>query len=59
VKISESGNYSLREAVFSKLSTLPVSYFDSTPSGDIMSRSINDVDNIGQTLSQYLGNAIY
>jgi ATP-binding cassette subfamily B protein len=38
---------------------LSVSYFDSTPSGDIMSRSINDVDNIGQTLSQYLGNAIY
>jgi ATP-binding cassette subfamily B protein len=59
LKMSESGSYSLRDAVFKKLNQLPISYFDRVPSGDIMSRSINDVDNIGQTLSQYLGNIVY
>ncbi|OAV63206.1 ABC transporter transmembrane region [Bacteroidales bacterium Barb4] len=57
--MSESGSYKIRGAVFDKLNTLPISYFDKTPSGDIMSRTINDVDNIGQTLSQYLGNIVY
>jgi ATP-binding cassette subfamily B protein len=57
--MSESGSYSLRDAVFTKLNKLPISYFDRIPSGDIMSRSINDVDNIGQALSQNLGNMIY
>jgi ATP-binding cassette subfamily B protein len=57
--MSEGGSYTLREAVFSKLNKLPISYFDKTPSGDIMSRTINDVDNIGQALSQYLGNIFY
>jgi ATP-binding cassette subfamily B protein len=59
LKLSEGGSYTLRETVFTKLSKLPISYFDRTPSGDIMSRTINDVDNIGQALSQYLGNFFY
>jgi ATP-binding cassette subfamily B protein len=57
--MSESGSYSLRDAVFTKLNRMPISYFDRIPSGDIMSRSINDVDNIGQALSQNLGNMVY
>ncbi|MDR1234950.1 MAG: ABC transporter ATP-binding protein/permease [Mycoplasmataceae bacterium] len=59
LKLSESGSYTLRDAVFSKLNNMPIGYFDRTPSGDIMSRTINDVDNIGQALSQYLGNIFY
>jgi ATP-binding cassette subfamily B protein len=57
--MSETGSYNIRNAVFTRLNQLPIHYFDSTPSGDIMSRTINDVDNIGLALSQYLGNAIY
>jgi ATP-binding cassette subfamily B protein len=57
--MSEGGSYSLRNAVFTKFNKLPISYFDKTPPGDTMSRSINDIDNIGQTLSQYLGNVVY
>jgi ATP-binding cassette subfamily B protein len=57
--MSEGGSYTLRNAVFTKLNRLPISYFDRTPSGDIMSRTINDVDNIGQAMSQYLGNIFY
>jgi ATP-binding cassette subfamily B protein len=57
--MSESGSYTLRDAVFKKLNKLPISYFDTTSSGDIMSRTINDTDNIGQSFSQYLGNIAY
>jgi ATP-binding cassette subfamily B protein len=59
LKMSEGGSYTLRDAVFTKLNKMPISYFDRTPSGDIMSRTINDVDNIGQALSQYLGSIFY
>ncbi|GHU47435.1 hypothetical protein FACS1894218_1820 [Bacilli bacterium] len=59
LKMSEGGSYKIRNAVFTKLNNLSIKYFDSTPSGDIMSRTINDVDNIGQTLSQYLGSVVY
>lgn len=34
--------------MFSKMQDLPLSYFDRTPHGDIMSRFTNDVDNISQ-----------
>jgi ATP-binding cassette subfamily B protein len=57
--MSEGGSYTLRDAVFTKLNRMPIGYFDRTPSGDIMSRSINDVDNIGQAMSQYLGSVFY
>ena len=36
----------MRDDMFSKLQNLPVSYFDRTPHGDVMSRFANDVDNI-------------
>jgi ATP-binding cassette subfamily B protein len=58
LKLSEGGGYSLRDAIFKKLNRMPISYFDRTPSGDIMSRAINDANNIGDALSQYLGNCV-
>lgn len=59
LRMSENGCYSLRNAIFEKLKNLPIGYFDRTPSGDIMSRTINDSTNIGMALSQYLGNLVY
>ena len=41
---------SLREQINTKLSTLPLRFFDSNTKGDILSRIINDVDNIDLTL---------
>jgi ATP-binding cassette subfamily B protein len=43
---------SLRTAISQKINRLPLSYFDSTNTGDILSRVTNDVDTIGQTLNQ-------
>ena len=42
----------LREDVENKVHTLPLKYYDSMNRGELLSRLTNDLDNIGQTLSQ-------
>lgn len=44
----------LRRDMFDKMESLPISYFDRTPHGDIMSRYTNDVDAIRQFVTQTL-----
>jgi ATP-binding cassette subfamily B protein len=50
----------LRQDLFVKIQSLPVSFFDRSEAGDLMSRLINDVSTIdrafGQTVAQMLGN---
>lgn len=46
--------YELRKEVNAKLSRLPTRFFDTHPNGEILSRFINDFDNIGNTLQQSL-----
>ena len=50
--------YRLRESVQTKLSRLPLSYFDKRQRGEVLSRATNDIDNIGQTLQQSMGQLI-
>ena len=50
--------YTLRLQVMDKMTRLPVSYFDSHPHGEILSRFVNDFDNISSTLQQSLTQAI-
>jgi len=50
-RISQSTVYTMRKELFRKISHLPISYLDSHPHGDIMSRMTNDVDNISNTIS--------
>lgn len=47
--------YRMREELQAKLSRLPLSYFDQQKRGEVLSRATNDIDNIGQTLQQTLG----
>ncbi|QES50278.1 multidrug ABC transporter ATP-binding protein [Streptomyces venezuelae] len=47
--------YRMREELQAKLSRLPLSYFDRQKRGEVLSRATNDIDNIGQTLQQTLG----
>ncbi|QIP88721.1 ABC transporter ATP-binding protein [Streptomyces sp. Tu 2975] len=42
----------LREEAGTKLSRLPLSYFDEQPRGEVLSRTTNDIDNITQTMQQ-------
>lgn len=50
--ISQKMVYDLRREVNEKISRLPLKYFDSNTTGDILSRVINDVDTISRTLEQ-------
>ncbi len=52
--VAQRAVYDLRKQVNDKLSRLPVSYFDQHPHGEILSRFVNDFDNISSTLQQSL-----
>ncbi|MCL2032949.1 MAG: ABC transporter ATP-binding protein/permease [Methanomassiliicoccaceae archaeon] len=43
---------SMRSDISGKINRLPFSYFNKTSYGDVLSRTTNDVDTIGQTLNQ-------
>ena len=48
----------LREDVEAKVNRLPLSYFDRTQRGELISRVTNDIDNITQTMQQSLSSAL-
>lgn len=52
--ITQKFSKNLREKISKKINKLPLSYFDSTTYGDILSRVTNDVDTLSQTLNQSL-----
>ena len=52
VDVAQLTSAKLRRDLFAKLGTLPLKYYDTHSSGDIMSRLTNDVDNVSNTLSQ-------
>ncbi len=49
-RVSTSVVKSLRKKAYAKLSTLNISFFDSTPKGDVISRIISDSENVGDGL---------
>ena len=51
--------YGLREDITSKINRLPLKYFDNTLIGDILSRVTNDVDTVGMTMAQSVGNLFH
>ena len=54
VSVSQGSVQMIRNDLFEKLQKLPVRYFDSNPTGEIMSRFTNDVDNIDVMLNNSL-----
>ncbi len=54
VVVVNAAVYRLRRDVEAKLARLPLSYFDSQPRGELLSRVTNDIDNIAQSLQQTL-----
>ncbi len=51
IHISQKIVYTMRKQLFEKLTSLPVGYFDTHPTGDIISRISYDIDTINSTLS--------
>lgn len=53
--VSQKLSKSLRTDISQKINRLPLGYFDKTSYGDILSRSTNDVDTIGQSMNESIG----
>ncbi|WP_349827912.1 ABC transporter ATP-binding protein [Brevibacterium litoralis] len=56
--VTQRTMYRLRERVEEKIHSLPLARFDRLERGDVLSRLSNDLDNLGQMLSQSLGQVI-
>ncbi|KKI92547.1 ABC transporter [Bacillus sp. SA1-12] len=56
--ISQKTVAALRKEVNEKLARLPLSYFDQQAHGDLLSRAVNDIDNINTSLQQALSQII-
>jgi ATP-binding cassette, subfamily B, multidrug efflux pump len=56
--VAQRTMYQLRKEVDEKLSRLPLKYFDSRTHGEIMSRAVNDMDNLSTTLQQSITQVI-
>ncbi len=54
IALSQKIIYKMRKQVFEKLNTLPVGYFDTHATGDIISHISYDIDTINSTLSHDL-----
>ena len=54
IRLSQRIIYKMRKQVFEKLNTLPVGYFDTHATGDIISHLSYDIDTINSTLSHDL-----
>ncbi len=54
LSVSQNSIQAIRDDLFKSLQRLPVRYFDSHPTGEIMSRFTNDVDNIDVMLNNSL-----
>ncbi len=50
--VSMKTTYNLRKEISEKINRIPLSYFDTTSRGDVLSRITNDVDTLNQSLNQ-------
>lgn len=56
--ISQRITQNMRRDISLKINRLPLRYFDSHSTGDVLSRVTNDVDTVGQTMNQSLSTII-
>ena len=54
LSVSQGAVETIRNDLFTKLQKLPVRFFDSNPTGEVMSRFTNDIDNIDTMLNHSL-----
>jgi len=54
INVSQGSLEAIRNDLFAKMQKLPVRFFDNNPTGEVMSRFTNDVDNIGVMLDNSL-----
>jgi ATP-binding cassette subfamily B protein len=57
--ITQKVTKKMRSDISCKINRLPMSYYNKTSTGDVLSRVTNDVDTIGQSLNQSLSNFVH
>ena len=57
--ITQKTVYNMRRDISEKIDRMPIGYFEKVPTGEILSRITNDVDTLGQALSQSISNFIW
>ena len=58
LSISQNSIEEIRNDLFKKLQKLPLKYFDTNPTGEVMSRFTNDIDNIDVMLNNSLTSVV-
>ena len=58
IEVSQRTVQKLRDDVFKKIQKLPIKYFDTHPHGELMSRIVNDIDNISIALNTSINQLI-
>lgn len=56
--ITQKISKNMRTGIAQKINRLPLKYFDRVSYGDVLSRVTNDVDTIGQSMNQSIGNLV-
>ncbi|MFZ5965705.1 MAG: ABC transporter ATP-binding protein [Bacillota bacterium] len=56
--VAQKVSFNLRKEISEKINRMPLSYFDKTTHGEVLSRVTNDVDTISQTLNQSMSQMI-
>ncbi|EUJ38625.1 ABC transporter ATP-binding protein [Brochothrix campestris] len=56
--VAQKTVYDMRKQLKAKMDRLPLNYYDQRNNGDLLSRAVNDMDNIANTLQQSLTTAI-
>ena len=58
-RVTQKIVYKMRRDISEKIDRMPIGYFERVPTGEILSRITNDVDTLGQSLSQSISNFIW
>lgn len=56
--ITQKISKNMRTGISQKINRMPLKYFDKVSYGDVLSRVTNDVDTIGMTMNQSIGNLV-
>lgn len=56
--VTQNFSRGLRESISAKINRLPMWYYNTTTTGDVLSRVTNDVDTVAQSLNQSIGTLV-
>ena len=58
IKVAQIAVADMRKDLFAKIEKLPIHYFDTNPTGELMSRIVNDIDNVSIALNTSINQII-